>query len=446
MAATKTTPPEALPETVARYCAAQVAPGARIGVALSGGMDSVVLLHLLAGMRDRNPLSAVHVHHGLSPHASDWACFCARLCERLDIPLHIQEVHVDRHDRHGLEAAARSLRYECFRRTPVDYLALAHHRDDQAETVLLQLLRGAGVQGLAAMPPLRRLEDGPMLLRPLLGIERARLRAWAESRGLHWVEDESNADTRYTRNHLRQHVLPAIEALAPAWRTTLARTASHMADATELLEDLANQDAATAIHERRLDCGALARLSAARARNLLRHFLAGHELDMPDSALLHEMHRQLVQASHDTRLRIQLGTLVLHASHGSAWLVREQQMPPPGICWRWHGEPELELPELGGRLEFEMVTGAGMRLPNADEMIIRARIGGENLQPYCRRPRRAVKKWLQESGIPSWQRAHLPFVWCSDQLAHVVGIGTDCAWQARPGEPGLLLHWRPGAD
>lgn len=409
-------------------------------------MDSVVLLHLLADMRERNPLSAVHVHHGLSPHASDWARFCARLCERLDIPLHIHQVHIDRHDRRGLEAAARALRYECFRRTPVDYLALAHHRDDQAETVLLQLLRGAGVQGLAAMPPLRRLEGGPMLLRPLLDIERSQLRTWAESRALQWVEDESNADPRYARNHLRQRVLPAVETLAPAWRTTLARTASHMADATELLEDLAVQDAATALHERQLDCHALARLSAARARNLLRHFLASHGLDMPDSALLHEMHRQLVRASHDTRLRIPLGNLVLHASHGSAWLVREQQTPPPGISWQWHGESELELPELGGRLEFEAVTGAGMRLPDTSGMVIRARVGGESLQPDCRRPRRAVKKWLQESGIPPWRRTHLPFVWCADQLAHVAGIGTDCSWQARPGEPGLLLRWQPETD
>src|ERR1700681_2443010 len=180
--------------------AAQLPPGAAVCIGLSGGVDSVVLLDLLAREGARH-LSAVHVHHGLSPNADAWADFCARLCAKRGVPLEVVKVHVDRNSMLGVEAAARAARYAVYAKRPEPFVALAHHLDDQAETVLMQLLRGTGLKGIAAMPELRSLRGtGVQIFRPLLGHSRAALHAYAQERGLRWIEDESNAATRHDRN------------------------------------------------------------------------------------------------------------------------------------------------------------------------------------------------------------------------------------------------------
>ncbi len=447
MAATRKPPPDPLlAEHVAAQCRQLVADGARLCVGLSGGADSVALLHLLIPLRNRYRLSAVHVHHGLSPHADDWARFCTRLCEQFGLPLYSHRLHIDPADPRGTEAAAREGRTGIFAGLPVDAVALGHHRDDQAETVLLQLLRGAGPGGLAAMPAQRTLPGGVRLVRPLLETNRAQLRAWAGQQRLEWVEDESNADLRFTRNAIRHRLAPVLDDIAPAWRTTLARSARHMADAKTLLDEEAARDLIQISEDRRLNCLGLAALGDARGRNVLRHFLAGHGLDIPDTARLDDMHRQLTQAGRDAHLRVALGDRVLHVYRGQAQVVRDRPAPSADAVWHWRGETSLLLTELGGRLVFEPTPGRGLRLPADGALEIRPRRGGENLQPDCRRPRRPVKKWLQESAIPSWQRPHLPFVWHNGQLVHVAGIGTDCTKQAAAGETGLVIHWLPTPD
>src|SRR3989338_1659156 len=189
-------------------------------IGLSGGVDSVVLLHLLHQLAPRFSwqLSALHVHHGISPNADAWAEFCAELCARLHIPLHVEHVDIAPLRKHGIEAAARKLRHAAFARQSCDFVALAHHADDQAETLLLQLLRGAGVRGASAMPLLAGREGSPNLLRPLLHCLRREILDYAAAHGLRWIEDESNADDSYPRNFLRHRLLPLLEEKFPAYR------------------------------------------------------------------------------------------------------------------------------------------------------------------------------------------------------------------------------------
>src|SRR2546423_1501676 len=214
----------------------QANEGKRVAVALSGGMDSVVLIHLL---KDHPGISAIHVHHGLSPNADAWAAFCRRLCRQWHVPLSVHKVKVKKADK-GLEAAAREARYQAFKKSKVDVIALAHHLDDQAETVLMNLLRGAGVRGAGGMRPLTRFE-GKLLARPLLEVPRKNLEEHARRHGLEWVEDESNADETLTRNFVRRRLGPLIATRFPQWQSALARAARLFAQkedrASRLLRD-----------------------------------------------------------------------------------------------------------------------------------------------------------------------------------------------------------------
>lgn len=271
-------------------------PGSRLRVGLSGGVDSLVLLHLLAKLAGKFPfsLSAIHVNHGLSPHAEAWAAFCLELCERLGVACETVQVKVPRKSASGLEAAARKARYAALVRPGADALVLAHHLDDQAETVLFQLLRGGEPRALAAMPEARR-HEGMLLLRPLLGASKAELVAYARRHRLDWVEDESNLDTTLSRNALRRDILPLLERHFPDYRERLSGVATRMAEVAALLESMAGQDSES--HpENEIDCSALRAMPETRARNLLAHFLRGQGASVPRPAALREMLRQLVEA------------------------------------------------------------------------------------------------------------------------------------------------------
>ena len=285
---------------------AYVASNARVAVALSGGIDSMVLLDALVhvSLDHSLQLSAIHVHHGLSPDADRWARFCAEQCASRAVPLTVHRLHLKRESGQSLEALARAERYEHFMACDVEVIALAHHADDQAETVLLQLLRGAGPRGLSAMPAIRR--GMPALLRPLISLPRETLAACAKARGLGWVEDESNSDTRHRRNLLRHEIAPRLAAAFEGYPATLGRAASHQAEASALLDELAALDAERGIDDVGLDRAHLAGLSDARAANLLRWFLRREGLRPPTDARLADMLRQLRSASADAREKRQI--------------------------------------------------------------------------------------------------------------------------------------------
>jgi len=418
-----------------------VPPHARLVLGLSGGLDSVALLHALLALRDQHPftLQAVHVHHGLSPRADEWADFCAQLCASHAVELSIHRVKVARNDAAGIEAAARRERQRIFAGLNADFLLTAHQQDDQAETLLLQLLRGAGPKGLAAMAEVQRRPDWRAAqLRPLLGVTRAGILDYAQAHGLAWVDDESNQDIRYRRNALRQQVMPLLAEHFPGSSATLARASALQVDAAELLDELAQLDAALAIDGDRLDCSALAHLSTPRARNLLRYFIEQHGQPMPSARQLNEALHQLLNARHDARMCVRLGQEDIWRFRGGAYLVP----PAPALAApvRWQGEASVWVAAAGVGVHMEAVTGAGLKrsMLEAGEVTLGVRQGGERLRLHAGGPHRSVKNLLQEHAIPPWQRERLPLLWCDGRLAWVAGIGLDADLCAAPGEAGVL--------
>ncbi|MHB1655331.1 MAG: tRNA lysidine(34) synthetase TilS [Burkholderiales bacterium] len=445
MGATKTFPSNKLADVLSKCVTQYLAPDDTISVGLSGGLDSVVLLHLMAELRQelRLQISAVHIHHGISNNADNWAESCKIICHRLDIPLQIHKLTLDPGSKSGLEATARAARYSIFRQLDTNYIALAHHRDDQAETVLLQLLRGAGVKGLSAMPVLRRNEGGPAYLRPLLNIDRSAILDWAVQNNISWVEDESNQDTKYSRNYLRHNVLPLLQRHYPSWRSTIARSAGHMAEAAGLLDELAELDAQNGINRNRLDCTYLAGINPARARNLLRYFFARRQLPMPSQLRLAEMLDQLLQAADDAGIAIDHANTCLRRYAGYAYLTGRLDALPGNSRWSWQGEGELTLPELNGTLYFRQSLLGGLDPAKLQHINIRLRQGGERLKPDCKRPVRRVKDLLQAAHLPPWERDRLPLIYSGDELIHIPGIGTACQWQTGPAQAGIDITWRP---
>ncbi len=434
---------KAVADTVAEAIASHLSRDASLVLGLSGGLDSVVLFHLVwacqptLGFR----FSCVHVHHGLSANADPWAEFCRGLCAEHDVPFDLQRVSVARDDPAGVEAAARAARRRVFAVIEADALLTAHHQDDQAETLLLQLLRGAGPKGLAAMaawhhPPGWKAAQ----LRPLIGVGRADIRAYAEQHRLRWVEDESNLDSRHRRNALRNELLPQLGQHFPGCAATLARAAALQAEAAELLDDLAAIDAAAAVSDGGLDCVALARLTPARQRNLLRHFIAAQGYRLPNEKRLEQGLQQLLNASRDAQVCVNLGEVELHRFRGQARLVPHAAEGSSDTV-EWHGEALLDLPWLAQPLRFSAATGAGVKREwlEAGPVEVRKRQGGERLRPVAGGPHRSLKNLLQEAAIPPWQRNTLPLLWCRGQLAWAAGVGYDADCLAEPGEAGIIL-------
>lgn len=432
--------------TLAAFLASRLAADQSLCVGLSGGRDSVVLLHALAHLRaadfagGRWRLSAMHVEHGLSEHAGAWAAFCHELCARLAVPLHVVRVEVVRNDRAGLEAAARRVRYAAFADCPADWLALAHHRDDQAETVLFRLLRGAGVAGAAGMRSARALPRGPRLIRPLLELPGSALADYAAANSLAWVEDESNADCRFRRNFLRREVLPRLSTVFPAAAPALARAAAHFAEAQELLDEVAHADRQCVAGDGgRIELARLQGLSPARARNLLRYELASAGWRSPDARWLAEAQRQLVGGAAGAQpcLRTEDGELRVHRGRLYV-LTGTAPALPSAVCWR--GEEQVA---WGERLiSFRPVVGGGLsrRRLSGLSVWLRLRQGGERLQLDTRRPRRSLSQLLQEAGVPCWERHRLPLLWAGDELAWVGGgIGCAAAFACAAGEDGLAI-------
>jgi tRNA(Ile)-lysidine synthase len=418
---------------------------ARISAAVSGGRDSIVLLHLLHAVARRHPLrlSAVHVDHGISRNASRWAQFCAARCAALGVEMHSVRVDVARDAGSGQEAAARAARYAVFARQEVDVVALAHHLDDQAETLLLQLLRGAGAAGLAAMPQLRRLEHSPVLLvRPLLEIPREQIDAYARSRSLEWVEDESNQSLDFDRNYLRHEVLPRIAARFPAYRQTWLRASRNLAELDEIAQDVARADAVQAQTGDGLRVAALRALPPGRRLNLLRWFLQTQGVPSPPRERLEESVAQLLGAGADRSPSVRMGAAALRRHRGRIELVAACA-PCTGWTVRWRGEEELVLPPGYGRLRLRPSLGEGLdaRRLRAGAVVVAPRRGGERIKLSAARPQRSLKNLLREAELPPWERERLPLLFCGSALAWVPGVGWDCRMQAQPGEPGIVPEW-----
>jgi tRNA(Ile)-lysidine synthase len=302
-----------LPTVVAECLDRYVVPNQSLVIGLSGGIDSTVLLHAVHACG--YPVSALHVHHGLSPRADEWAALCVDACQRWQIDIRVEQVVVERDSGDGLEAAARRVRHAAYDRASADWLLLAHHRGDRAETMLFNLLRGAGVRGAGALP-----ERNGRLLRPLLRLDRADILGYARMHGLAWVDDESNADVRHARNFLRHRVLPKIEERFPAALARLAAAAGRFAEAADLLDQLATLDLGGRPAEFPVDVSLLAGLSEPRARNVLRFLLSRAGVGVPSEERLVEILRQGLSAAPDRHPAVAFGDRVLRRRTGQLHL------------------------------------------------------------------------------------------------------------------------------
>jgi len=386
--------------------------GRRVAVGLSGGVDSVVLLHLLRVLAPESGirLSAIHVHHGLSPNADAWSRFCRALCRRWKIPLAVRRVRVTR-DGAGLEAAARAARYRCYRTLRAEVIALGHQLDDQAETVLMNLLRGAGLAGASGMRATAPFHE-KLVVRPLLEVSREAIARHANDNRLEWIEDESNRDESLTRNYLRQRVGPLLGARYPRWRENLSRAARHFAQAD------------------------------ADANRMLRAYLKERGLRAPSETKLAEMLRQITQAKRDRNVRIAHDGAELRMYRDKVVLNRAEK-PVTFDPVRWDGNARVPLPQLGGEMRFRKVRGAGLDAAKMKEGVtIRIRSGGERLRLDSRRPRRTLKNLFQEAGVAPWERERLPLLYCGSDLVWVPGFGVDVRFRAPPGAPGIVPSWR----
>lgn len=418
-------------------------PHGPLWVAYSGGLDSTTLLHALATRcaGAGRELRAVHVHHGLAAHADDWAAHCQATCDALGVALRVMRVRVDVHAGLGIEGAAREARRAAFAAVlrPGEVLALAHHRDDQAETFLMRALRGSGVDGLAAMRAWTPLGSG-RAWRPWLMVPRAAIEAQARMRGLRWIDDASNADARFDRNHLRHHVLPALLARWPHAHGALAQAAAHCAQAVDLLDD---DDARALAAARTLDDAVLQlpplrALTAARRARVLRRWIAdrrlpplprhGHEaidallVGRDDAGSSFEWHGARVQGWND----------LLHAAPIAAPL-------DPGWQATWDGVAPLPLPG-GGSLSLigSAAAAGGFDAP----LQVRARRGGERITLPGRTHSHALKHVLQDLQVPPWVRARMPLLVDADGLVLAAAdLAYSSAFDARLRALGARLQW-----
>ncbi|WP_416138154.1 tRNA lysidine(34) synthetase TilS [Halomonas sp. HK25] len=386
---------------------AQTPPGRCVWVALSGGLDSALLLTLAAEAcrRHPRPLYALHVHHGLQAAADGFEVHCRRLCSRLGVPLFVERVEVDLAAGQGLEGAARVARYAAFARrvAPGETLWLGQHRDDQAETFLLAALRGSGVRGLAGMPPARAWR-GRALSRPLLVVSRASLEAEAARCGLAWVEDPSNADERLDRNYLRHTVLPGLATRWPHAAAALSRSAALAGEAEGLLGELAELDLERLGGEpARLSAVGLTAFSAARQRLLLRHACARLGLPSPPAARLATLLAQLA-SRRDAEVRVAWEGVEARVWRGWLYLLAPLPSLPEGWETRWNGEAPLITPL--GTCNLGLSRAAAVSGP----LLLRPRRGGERLH-LASRGSRDLKRLLQELAVPPWERQRLLVAW-----------------------------------
>ena len=413
-------------------------------LAYSGGVDSCVLLHALlqAQKRLNFNLQAMHVHHGLSPNADNWAAFCAKTCAAYQVPLEVVKVTLDKVAGLGVEAAAREARYQSLFQSNADYILLAHHQDDQAETLLLQMLRGAGLKGLSSMAGY---DASRHLLRPLLDISRLTIEDYAKSAQLTWIEDESNLDTRYDRNYCRHKVMPVLKARFPSASETLARSASHMAEAASLLDELAQMDALACVSDDRMNIEQLSTLNLLRAKNLFRWWLSNLGFLAPSKDKLDDMLRQLMNAGADAGIKIILDKAndsYLRRYQGFAYIETNHTDYASNIAMVWQGEDALTMPD-GTLLLFERKQGQGLAVDRlgGHKLRIANRHGGERFKPDLARPTRTLKHLLQEANMPPWLRKRLPLVYLNDTLAVVPNIGVNCMMQATQRDMGLVITW-----
>ena len=421
-------------------------------VAFSGGLDSTVLLNALAGLRSSDlwrerefDLRAIHINHQLQAASVQWSEHCLFMAEQLSIPCVTVSVDV-RVAGEGVEAAARQARYDALRPLIHAHEALltAHHASDQLETVLLALMRGAGVVGLSGSPRVQRFGDG-LLARPLLPFTRSQLESWAREEKLQWIEDPTNDSAAFDRNFLRAHVTPILEQRWPAAASSATRSAAHLAETSQLLDTLADLDLERAGVGARLDLSVIAQWPSARRRNVLRAWLKRRGIRAPTTRKLAGLEHDVLSAQTDRIPCIEIDDVVLRRHRNLLYC--DPILPPlDATPLDWEIDERLQLPAALGALSMR-AAGIGdkqgvlsrARLPAT--LTVRFRKGGETLRPGARQVTKELKKLLQEFGVLPWWRARLPLIYAGDALVAVGDLWIDASFAAIDGEIGCKVVW-----
>jgi tRNA(Ile)-lysidine synthase len=409
-------------------------------IAFSGGADSMALLHAMVQLRTRlgANLKAVHLDHGLQPDSAQWAEWCARRCEtlQLDHVCHRLALHPVRGE--SLEATARHARYAALASLMAagDILLTAHQQNDQAETLLLRLVRGGGLAGLAAMPFCRDFEPG-LLARPLLSLSREQIIAYLQVQQLDWLDDPSNARLDFDRNFLRHRLMPLLAQRWPAIHTTLSRTAGHCREADDLLSGQFREELARLCPQAdRLDLSAFATRSLAQRHGLMRAWLAQLQAPVPNARQLERLCVELPGAARDRNPRVVWAGVEVRRYR--QWLYFMPCLPAHDkqAVIVWPDPCSLELPGNGCLHLTDDPDGIPAGSWQGGRVEVRYRQGGE----YCHGRHKSLKKLLQEWSVPPWLRDRLPLVYVDDQLLAVAGYGLCCAGTS-PGGQGLRISW-----
>ena len=437
-----------------RNCLQQHSDVQRLVVAYSGGLDSMVLLHALVALRnaelESRPILAVHVNHQLSPKANQWQQHCEGICQEWDVPLQTSRVVVSASGK-GLEAAARDQRYQVFSGVlqAGDGLLLAHHQNDQAETLLLRLMRGAGPKGLASMEPAREFGAGT-LLRPLLSVARNDLEAWADKFELTWVEDESNQTRDFDRNYLRHEIMPLLEQRWPKFAERWQQTADTCRATDAEIQAIAEQDLAQSdLRSERwgwsIDLQPMVAWDSFRRGNLLRCVLHNLNLSGPEQAHLQQIEQQIFFAYDDARSDVRWGDVSIRRFRQRLYLLPLAQAlsaPPHGL--QWDGQQPLRW--KGGELIRWPVASGGMHWPTGMTLNVGVRQGGERCQPAGKDHSQKLKKLLLEYELEAWLRDLVPVLSYQDEIVAVADLWVCEAFTASDNQQGYRLEWQRSAD
>lgn len=396
-------------------------------IALSGGLDSHVLLHLAYQLRKDFPVNirAVHINHHLSVHADVWAAHCEKMAADYGIHCEVHHLSITQDAGISLEEEARNKRYHLFAQClhSGEILLTAHHQDDQAETVLLQLLRGAGPKGLAAMPAIKPFASG-MHMRPLLNFPKASIEQYAKTHALKWMNDESNSSTKYTRNFLRHDILPRLKARWPTVTATIARSAKHCAE-VQLFADKTLKEKlewAKGVAPHTLSIKKLQSLNTQEQRLFIRAWIEASGATLPSTAKLESIARTMLTAKEDRFPCVTWGKIILRRYRDMLYLL---PLNPPfrmDDAILWDLSVSMTLPGVGV-LDSSLLPGEGLH-PSFQRVQVRFRQGGEWMV-VPNRGRRYLKNLFQEWSIVPWLRNRIPLIYIEDRLASVLGYCID---------------------
>jgi tRNA(Ile)-lysidine synthase len=397
----------------------------RLLVGFSGGLDSTVLLHALFTSLYANRVTAIHVHHGLNTQADAWENHCQTLSDKWGIPLIVRRVTINADA--NVEEQARLARLGVFASllTERDALLLAHHADDQAETLLLNLMRGAGIDGLSAMPAQKDCGAG-VLIRPFLKYSRSMLKTYASMHQLSWVDDSSNQDDRFSRNYIRHQVMPLLVKKWPQAVAHINSSATHCQEARVQLNVLAELDAgSTSIANDTLDCAGFMDFDHARIRNILRLWLRHNQVPLPSKDVLQHLIMDVLFATEDATPTVSWRHVVVRRYQQTLYLSSTRSLEPmTDIVWTTFPEPQ----PLGNtsKIIHAVPMSVGIRVKPTDRVMVRFRTGGEKIR--LNGQTKTLKQLFQAWKVPPWQRQHVPLVYINGTLSSVIGfaINEDC--------------------